>query len=146
MPEDLKFLRTTFLENTLIGSFWKYLMNSLFIVYENDEWCHFGVRVGSAAIISFYLRVFGFFLFLFFSSYYFRGFYYLLMYWSKSVNTLKRSSGVVLRFLTGASSGELLQLYLVINVTRLDQFWKKILSYISPPLAWNTNISISVSH
>ena len=130
MPEDLKFLRTPFLENTLIGSFWKYLMNSLFIVYENDEWCHFGVRVASAAIISFYLRVFGFFLFF--------SFFPIIFVDSTTCSCIEVSL-----LITGASRGELLQLYLVINVTRLDQFWKKILSYISPPLAWNTCCRVS---
>ena len=45
-------------------------MNSLFIAYENDEWCNFVVRIGSPTLISIYACV----LFLsisFFFSYYF---------------------------------------------------------------------------
>ena len=34
--------------------FKKCLMKSLFITYENNEWCHFVVRVGSPALILFY--------------------------------------------------------------------------------------------
>ena len=37
---------------------------SLFIAFENNEWCHFVVRIGSPAFISFFLRVFHFILFL----------------------------------------------------------------------------------
>ena len=62
-----KILRTPFLQNTSDGYFWKYLMNSLFIAYENDEWCHFVVRIGSPALISFYGMCFiSFYFFLFF--------------------------------------------------------------------------------
>ena len=48
---------------------WKYLMNSLFIAYENDEWCHCVVRIGSTVLILFYCACFVslyFFLFLLF--------------------------------------------------------------------------------
>ena len=48
-----KFLRTPYLQNTFGDCFWKYLMNSLFIAFGNDEWCHFVVRIGSLALISF---------------------------------------------------------------------------------------------
>ena len=65
-----KFLRTPFLHNTSGGCFWKYLMNSLFIAFENNEWCYFVVRIGSPASISFFCA-FRFFLFLSF----FRVFY-----------------------------------------------------------------------
>ena len=42
-----------FLPNTSDGCFWKYFINSFFIVYKNDEWCHCVVRVGYPALISF---------------------------------------------------------------------------------------------
>ena len=59
------------------------------------------------------LRVFRFFLFFSCFLSFFCDFYYLLMYWGKF------SSGVAPRFLGGVSRSELLQLYLVINVTGL---------------------------
>ena len=49
-----KSLRASFLQSTSGGCFWKYLMNSLFIAYENDESCHCVVCIGSPAPISFY--------------------------------------------------------------------------------------------
>ena len=49
-----KFLRTPIFTDTSRGCFWKYLMNSLFILFENNEWCHFVVRISSPAFISFY--------------------------------------------------------------------------------------------
>ena len=49
------------------------------------------------------------------------------------VSILKESSGVVPRFLNGVLRGELLQSYLVVNITDLVQFGKN-LSYILPPL------------
>ena len=59
--------------------FQKYLMNTLFITYENDEWRHFVVRIDSSALISFYCVCFvSFYFFLFFL--FFCGFYYLLRY------------------------------------------------------------------
>ena len=59
-----------FLQNTSAGCVWKYLMNSLFIAFENNEWCHFVVRIGSAAFISFYCMCFvSFYFFLFFLSF-----------------------------------------------------------------------------
>ena len=59
------FLEHLFLQNTSGGWFWKHLMNSLFIVYENDYWCHFMERIGSRALISFYCVCFVFFFFFF---------------------------------------------------------------------------------
>ena len=50
------------------------------------------------------------------------------------VSMLKESSGAVPRFLNGVLSGELLQSYLVVNITDLVQFGKN-LCYILPPLA-----------
>ena len=38
--------------------------HSHFIAFENDEWCHFMVRIGSPMLVSFFLRVFRLFLFL----------------------------------------------------------------------------------
>ena len=74
-----KFLRTLFLQNTSGGCFWKYLTNSPFIVFENNEWCHFVVFMGPPALISLYCVCFvscyfflSFFLF-------FRGFYCFLI-------------------------------------------------------------------
>ena len=49
-----KALRASFLQNTSGGCFWKYLMNSLFIAYGDDESCHCVVSIGSPALISFY--------------------------------------------------------------------------------------------
>ena len=62
-----KFLRTPFLQNTSGGCFWKYLMNSLFIAFENNEQCHFVVRIGSPALVSFYCVCFVSFYFFLFS-------------------------------------------------------------------------------
>ena len=71
-----KSLRASFLQNTSGGCFWKYLMNSLFIVCENDESCHCVVLIW---LISFYCVCFvSFYFFLF--SLFFCGFYYLLRY------------------------------------------------------------------
>ena len=99
-------------------------MNSLFVVFENNEWCHFVVRIGSSTFISFYCALFRFFLFLsFFSEF----FWYICQY-------LKQSSGGVPRFLSGVSSDELLHPFLVINLPGLVQF-ERNLSYILPPLA-----------
>ena len=49
-----KSLRVSFLQNISDGCFWKYLIISVFIAYENDESCHFVVRLCSTALISFY--------------------------------------------------------------------------------------------
>ena len=74
-----KSLVAFFLQNTSGGCFWKYLMSSLFIAYENDEWRHCVVRTGSPALISFYCICFvSFYFFLFFL--FFCRFYYLLRY------------------------------------------------------------------
>ena len=61
-----KSLRASFLQNTSGGCFWKYLINSLFIAYENDESCHCVVRTGSPALISFYCVCFVSFYFFYF--------------------------------------------------------------------------------
>ena len=73
-----KSLIASFLQNPSGGCFWKYLMNSVFIAYENDEWYHCVVRVSSPALISFYCVCFAFFYFVLF--YFFCGFCYLLRY------------------------------------------------------------------
>ena len=59
--------------------FKKCLMKSLFITYENNEWCHFVVRVGSPALILFYCACLVLSI-SFFSLLVFFGFYYLLKY------------------------------------------------------------------
>ena len=112
--------------------FQKYLMNSLFIVYENDEWCHFVVRIGSPALISFYsvcLVSFSFFLFFsfFVSSITCQG-----IEVSLAIIEIKQWSCSQVR--KWSSRGELLQPYLVVNVIDLAQFGKN-LSYILPSLA-----------
>ena len=56
--------------------FQKYLMNSLFIRYENDEWFHFVVHIGSPALISFYCVCY--------SSYYYFPFLLLLFFFVSS--------------------------------------------------------------
>ena len=60
------FYEHLFLQNIYGGCFWKSLMNPLFIAYENDEWCHFVVRISSPALIHFipcvsFLSIFFFF-------------------------------------------------------------------------------------
>ena len=63
-------------------------MNSLFITYKNDEWCHFVVRIGSPALISFFAHVVSFYFSLPFLSFsIFCGVYYFLRYWDKFFNT-----------------------------------------------------------
>ena len=73
-----KSLRASSLQNASGGCFWKYLMNSLFIAYENDESCHSVVStywfsrtyfIYCVCFVSFYF----FHLFLFFC-----GFYHML--------------------------------------------------------------------
>ena len=81
-----KSLRTSFLRNTSRGCFWKYLMNSLFIAYENNESCHCVVCSGSPELISFYRVCFVFFYFFHFFLFS-CGFYYLFRYRGKFVNT-----------------------------------------------------------
>ena len=65
-----KFFRTLFLQNTSGGCFWKYLMNSPFIAFEN-KWCYFMVRIGSQALISLNCVCFVSFNFFLFFSYFF---------------------------------------------------------------------------
>ena len=56
-----------FLQSTSGGCFWKYLTTPLFISFENDEWCHFVVRISSPVLVSFYWVCFvSFYFFLFF--------------------------------------------------------------------------------
>ena len=49
-----KSLRVSFSQNTSSGCVWKYLMNSLFIAYKNDEWSRCVVYIHPPALISFY--------------------------------------------------------------------------------------------
>ena len=63
-------------------------MRSLFIAFKNDEWCHFVVRIGSLALISFYcvcIVSFYFSLFLLFC-----GVHFLLRYGGKFNNTYNK--------------------------------------------------------
>ena len=122
-----------FLQSTSGGYFWKYLMNSLFIAYENDESCHCVVCIGSPALISFYcLRFVSFHFFLLFL--FFVDFTTCLgnevnlsileiKVWSCSYIPKWRFEGWV-----GSA------LLSIIYVVGLVQFWEK-LSYILPPLA-----------
>ena len=59
-----KSLRASFLQDTSGGYFWKYLMNSLFIAYGNDESCHCGGTYWLSSAYFILLRVFRSFLFL----------------------------------------------------------------------------------
>ena len=57
--------KNTFFDESC-GSFWKYLVKHRFVAYENDEWCHFIIRIGSLVLISIYCVGFvSFYLFLF---------------------------------------------------------------------------------
>ena len=58
------FKNTFFLQNTSGGCFWKYLVNSLMFVYDNNEWCHLVVTIDSPTHISFCCVCFVFFIFL----------------------------------------------------------------------------------
>ena len=44
--------------HSLQFGFQNYLMDSLFIAYEDDKWCHFVVHIGSTTLISFYCGCF----------------------------------------------------------------------------------------
>ena len=91
---------------------------SLFIVYGNGEWYPFVVHIGSPSLISFYLVYFVFSYYFSFFAYFFVSF---ITCWGieESWRYLKWSSGVVPRIFSGVSRGDLLQLYLIINVTGL---------------------------
>ena len=92
-------------------------MSSPLMAYGNDEWRHFVVRIRSPAIISFYCVCFLTFYFFLFKI--FCWFYYLLRYWYKFVNTWNKAVDLFLGSSQGFSRGELLQPYLIINVTGL---------------------------
>ena len=64
--------RASFLQKIYSGCLSTYLLNSLFIAYENDKWCHCVVRIGSPPLISFYCVCF-------FSFYFLLSFYFLWM-------------------------------------------------------------------
>ena len=110
------------------------LMNSFFIAFENDEWCHFVVCFGIPVLISFYCLCFVFFHFFLF--------FYLFFWWIRLLADVLRkicqhlgySSGVVPRFPSGVSRGTLLQPYLAFNVTGVVQYGKNF-RYVLPPLA-----------
>ena len=113
--------------------FQKYLMNTLFIAYENNEWCLFVVRIDSPAFISFYcvcfLSVSFFFLFL---SYFFV--YFTTCLCIEVIFSILKTKQWSCSQISKWSFKRLLQPYLVINVTGLIQFGQK-LKYILPPLA-----------
>ena len=105
-----KILRNSFLQSISGACFWKYLMNPFFIAFENNEWGHFVVRIGSPAFISFFCVCFlSFFLVFFFVCVWIL----LLFDFEASLSILKQNSGVVPRFRSGFSRSELLQPYLV---------------------------------
>ena len=82
-------------------------------------------------------------LFLFFSFFLIFLWILLLFGWKESLSILKIKHWAVSRFLSGVRS-ELLQPYLVINVTGLVQFGKN-LNYILPPLASYNYFQYSIS-
>ena len=119
-------------------AFQKYLMNSLFIGCENDEWCYFVVALSS---VCFDLqRVFRFFLFVSFFSYFFVD----STTCRTTTLTIPKIKHQCSRFFGGVSRGELFQSYSVINVIFLVQFGKN-LSYILPPLALQNYLLQSIS-
>ena len=78
-------LKSKFTATLFANWFQKHLMHSLFITYENDEWCRFVVYVviGPPSVISFCCVCFvSFYFFL-----YFHEFYYFLRYWGKFGDT-----------------------------------------------------------
>ena len=65
--KSAKFIRTPFFPEHTVVCFWNYLINSLFIAFENNGWCHFVVCIGTPVLISFYCVCFAsFYFFLFF--------------------------------------------------------------------------------
>ena len=114
------------LHNLQFG-FQKYLMYSLFIAYENDQWCGFVVRtpIGSPSLVSFYCVYFV-------SIFVFLPVLLLAEVLREVWRYLKWSSGVAPKFLSEVSRGELLQLHLVINVTGVMEptepgsVWEKV--------------------
>ena len=126
-------LRTSFLQNTSSGCFWKYLMNSLFITFDNNEWCHFVAPYWLPQRLFHFIVCVSLSSISFFSSYFLSGFYYFLVL-RYVCQYLKQSSGVVPRFLSGVSRSELLQPYFVNNLPGLVESGKN-LSYALSPLA-----------
>ena len=80
-----KSLRASYLQNTSSGCFWKCLMNSLFIAYENDESCRYVYVLALQCLFHFIVCV-SFLSISFFFSYLFCGFYSLIRSWGKFVN------------------------------------------------------------
>ena len=117
-------------------------MNSLFIAYENDEWCHFVVRIGSPALILFYSVCFVSFSFFLFFSFFVSSVTCQSIEVSLTIIETKQwsCSQVPKR----SSRDKLLQPYLVVNVIGLAQFGKN-LSYILPPLASQNYLLQSIS-
>ena len=106
-----KSLRASFLRYTSGGCFWKYLMNSLIIVYENDESCYCVLRIGSPMLISFYCVCFVSFNFFLF-------FYFLWILLGTCLGievslSILQIKHINPRFLSGVSRGEMIQPYLV---------------------------------
>ena len=82
---NLKSLRASYLQNTSSGCFWKCLMNSLFIAYENDESCRYVYVLALQCLFHFIVCV-SFLSISFSFSYLFCGFYSLIRSWGKFVN------------------------------------------------------------
>ena len=130
---SLWILRTSFLQNTSSGCFWKYLMNTLFITFDNNEWCHF--------VAPYWLsqRLFHFIVCVLFSSISF--FFFLFFKWilllfgfEISLSILKTKQWSCSQVPSGVSRSDLLQPYLVNNLPGLVES-EKNLSYALSPLA-----------
>ena len=138
------FLRTPFLQNTFGDSFQKYLMNSLSLPLQ-----HLGTKNG---VISWYVlvlqRLFHFMTCVLFLSnfFFFSSFLWILLHsgFEVSLSILKIKHWSYSQVLKWSFEGELLQLYLVINITSLVQFGKN-LSYILPRLASQSYFQQSIS-
>ena len=96
-------------------------MYYLFIAHENDKWCRFVVHIGSLSLISLYCMCFvSFCFFLFFLVFLWVLLLAVLGYWAKFCDTWKKAVELFLgSFLREAPEGELLQLYLEINISGL---------------------------
>ena len=121
------------MQNTSGGCFWKYLMNSFLIAYENDESCHCVVRIGSPLLISFYCVCFVSFYFFLFFLFFFEDFTTCLGI-EVSLPILKKEEWSCSWIPNWSFEGWIASALLsIINVTGLVQFGEK-LSYILPPL------------
>ena len=80
-PTFAKFLRTPIFTEHIRWLLLEISHYSLFIEFENDEWCHFVARIGSLALISFYCVCF--------VSFYFFLFFFLIFLWILLLFSLK---------------------------------------------------------